>query len=211
MGEGVRMLTLHTESSPAEVALTLALTGHFQEGCWSMNFKPKCLGNGQRRGFLHMLGTLQQPFFVQSNSAVCQSKVLRLTDHRHPLLTLLGHQDKEGRKWLTAEIPSDKIKWNKIIAKKKKKKFSTLASFQIHCVPFYAFTWISRRHMQAAMRREGYSCGSPWEPSIHRFYLRVLVCFPRVFLIGRDTSYMHWFCFLGKSMLNKSRVNSTWI
>ena len=49
---------LHTEGGPLEVALTHALTGRLREDCWSTDLKPKCLGNSQRRGILHMRGTL---------------------------------------------------------------------------------------------------------------------------------------------------------
>lgn len=114
------MLTLHTDGHPTEVGggpptrgshrllLRRLLKHHFpvSAGFWE---------TGLCRGLLHLLGTIQQLSSAENNSAVCQSKVLRLTDRRrrHPQLTLPDHEDKADIKWLTVKI-SNEIKSNKL-------------------------------------------------------------------------------------------------
>lgn len=117
-------------------------------------------------GFAHARHTAAA-FFGESNSAVCQSKVLKLTNHRYPLSDPAGPPRQGRQKVADSRNSPPPIKENEI--KLLLKNVFTLASFQSHCMPFYGFTWISRRQMLAAMKEKGHSGGFPLEASIHSF------------------------------------------
>lgn len=130
------MLTLHIERSSRGGPDTCS-DWTFLRRLLKHKFQAKMPGKwSTQRVFAHARHTATA-FFAESNSAGCQSKVLRLTDRGHPLLTLLGHQDKEDRKWLTAKIPSMKENEINLFIKGVSPLWS---SWQTHREPYSDFT-----------------------------------------------------------------------